>query len=120
MKLILNWILSALVLIIATNVVTGFSIASFGTALIAAAILGLINVLIRPVILLLTLPINIVTLGLFTFIVNGLMLWIVANIVKGVTITSFSAALWAGIVIWLLNWFISWILNPGNQATTEN
>jgi putative membrane protein len=119
MKLILNWILSALVLIITARFVEGFTIASFGTALIAAALLGLVNILIRPLVLLLTLPINILTLGLFTLIVNGLMLWIVASIVKGVTLSGFGPAILAAIVLWVLNLLIGWIIN-GQERTSAS
>lgn len=102
MYIILRWVINALALLLVTNIVSGFNIDGFYPALIAALLLGFVNAIIRPILLLLTLPINILTLGLFTFVVNALMLWFVATIVKGFDITSFSTAIFAAIILWLI------------------
>jgi len=108
--LLLRWFINALSLMIVAEVVPGISVHSFWSALVAALILGLVNATVRWVLILLTLPLNIVTLGLFTFVVNALMLMLVSAVVKGFDITSFAAALTAAIVLWLIslitNWFI--------------
>lgn len=79
-------------------------VAGFYAALVAAAMLGVANLLVRPILFLLTLPITILTLGFFTLVLNALMLWLVSTIVKGFDITSFSAALWAALILWLVSW----------------
>ncbi len=109
MAIVLMWIVNALALLIVASIVPGFAIDSFYSALIVALILGLVNAIIRPLVLLFTLPINILTLGLFTFVVNALMLTLVSSIVKGFTIESFSAAIWAAIVLWIVSFITNLI-----------
>ncbi|MBI4599142.1 phage holin family protein [Candidatus Uhrbacteria bacterium] len=110
MTLILRWVLNALALLIAANLIPGFEVASFYAALIAALVLGFMNALVRPLILLLTLPVTVLTLGLFVFVVNALMLWLVSTIVKGVTLDGFGAALLTSLFLWafgmVTNWFV--------------
>lgn len=83
---------------------------SFYSALIAALILGLINALIRPVVLLLTLPVNILTLGLFTFIVNALMFWLASTVVKGFYVVGFWPAFWGALIMTLAGWTVGSLL----------
>ncbi|MBI4032631.1 phage holin family protein [Candidatus Berkelbacteria bacterium] len=104
MILILRWVLSALSLLLVAYLVPGVEVAGFYAALVAAAMLGVANLLVRPILFLLTLPITILTLGFFTLVLNALMLWLVSTIVKGFDITSFSAALWAALILWLVSW----------------
>jgi putative membrane protein len=80
---------------------------SFTTALTAALVLGLVNTLIRPILLVLTLPITFLTLGLFIFVINGLMFWVVADIVPGFQVTSFSAAIVAAFVYSVISWLLT-------------
>jgi len=101
--LLIRWIINALALLLVANVVPGFHVSSFAGALIAALILGLVNAFIRPIVLVLTLPINILSLGFFTLIINALMLWIVGGIAKGLTIDTFAAAIWGALVLWLIS-----------------
>ena len=101
--IILRWLLNTVTLLFVAQLVPGFVVETFWSALIAALVLGLVNAVIRPVLLILTLPINFLTLGLFTFVINALMLLLVSHIVKGFTITSFAAALVGGIVLWLVS-----------------
>ena len=101
--LLLAWIINALSLFLVTLILPGFHIANFYVAMIAALILGLVNIVIRPIILLLTLPINLITLGIFTFVINALMLLLVSTIVKGFTIDNFTTAFWAAILLWLMS-----------------
>ena len=111
-----NWILSALALIIAAKYIPGFHVDTFTTALIVAALLGIINTLIKPFILILTLPINIMTLGLFTFVINALLLLAVARYVPGFTITGFIPALVGAIILWLINILIHIVIFPVKAA----
>lgn len=101
--MLLRWFINALALILVSYVLPGFHVNSLYSALIVALILGLINVTIRPVLLLLTLPINIMTLGLFTFVINGFSIWLVSTIVKGFTIDSFAVAVWGALILWAVS-----------------
>lgn len=103
--IILRWFINALALILITYVVPGFSVGSFWTALIAALFLGIVNAVVRPILLILTLPINILTLGLFTLVINALMFWFVASFVKGFDILGFWPAFWAALFYWIITWF---------------
>lgn len=104
MHILLRWLISALSLMFVAYLVPSVQVDSFYAALIAALVLGLVNALVRPIFILLTLPINLLTLGLFTLVINGFMLWLVSTAVKGFTITSFVGALWAAIILWLVGW----------------
>lgn len=110
MKLILRWLINALALLLVTEILTGFQVDSFYHALIAALVLGLINAIIRPVLLVLTLPVNLLTLGLFTFVVNALMILLMGTIVKGVDIASFWTALAAAIILWAVSVITNYLL----------
>ncbi len=92
-SVILHWVLTALILMLVTYVVPGLHIDGFGTALLAAFVMGLVNVFLKPILSLLTLPLNIVTLGLFSFIINALLFALVAAVVPGFVVTNFLAAL---------------------------
>lgn len=103
----LRWLLNALVLILVAYLVPGVHVAGFWTAVWVALLLGLLNAVVRPVLVLLTLPINILTLGLFTFIINAGLLLFVSNVTKGFTIDSFGAAVVAAILLWAFGWITS-------------
>ncbi len=107
MRLLLIWLVNTLTLFVLPHLLDTVQVDSFTTALTAALVLGLVNTLIRPIILLLTLPITFVTLGLFIFVINGLMFWAVADIVPGFQVTSFSAAIVAALVYSLVSWVLS-------------
>ncbi|MEI6498841.1 MAG: phage holin family protein [bacterium] len=107
--LLLRWLLNTLILLIVANIVPGVGFASFWAALIASVVIGLLNALVRPIIIILTLPINILTLGLFTFVINAVVFLIASSIVKGFEISSFGAALSAAIVYWLLTMLVGLI-----------
>lgn len=111
MKLIINTLITAVALLIAAQFVPGFTITQFSTAVIAAIVLGLVNAIIRPIMLLLTLPVNIVTLGLFTLIVNALMFLLAASIVSGFAITGLIPALIGSIVVSLVSSLLGSLFN---------
>ena len=96
---LLHWAVSALALMLTAYFVRGFKIASFGSALIAAVVIGLANVLIWPVLIFLTLPLNILTLGLFTFVVNGAVLKLCAAVMPGFKIDSWFSAILGSIIL---------------------
>jgi putative membrane protein len=92
-KLIVRWLLLAAALLLVAYLYNGVSIASFGSAMIAALVLGLLNTVVRPLLVLLTLPVTLVTLGLFLFVINALMFWAAASVLTGFNVTGFGAAL---------------------------
>jgi putative membrane protein len=110
MYLILRWIVSALAVMATAYIVPGVHITNFWTALIAALIIGLVNALVRPILLLLTLPINVLTLGLFTLVVNALMFWLASSIVKGFDVANFTAAFLGALVFWLVSWLANGLI----------
>ena len=93
MKLIVRWLLLAAALLLVAQLYPGVSVASFGAALVAALVLGLFNTLVRPLLVLLTLPVTVLTLGLFLFVINALMFWAAAGVLGGFHVTGFGAAL---------------------------
>jgi len=108
MKLLLRWLINALTLLACTQIIAGFHVSTFYSALVAALILGLLNAIIRPILIVLTLPVTIVTLGLFTFVINGLLVWFMATFVKGVSVSGFMPALMVGILMWAVSTLTSW------------
>ena len=89
MTLLLVWILNAVALLVVAYILPGIQVASFMSALGAAVVLGLLNMLVKPVLQLLTLPLTIVTLGLFLLVVNALVFWLAGSILKGFQVTGF-------------------------------
>ena len=97
-RLFLQWFLSAGALLLVANLFSGVQVHSLSSALWAALILGLLNAVLRPVLVVLTLPVTIVTLGLFLFVVNALMFWAAAGLLDGFHVRGFWAALWGAIL----------------------
>ncbi|MEK7614818.1 MAG: phage holin family protein [Patescibacteria group bacterium] len=116
MQILLRWVLNALALVLVAYLVPGFLIASFYSALIAALVLGLVNALIRPLLFLLTLPVTIVTLGLFTFVINALMILLASTIVKGFVVSGFVPALLAAIILWAVSLATNWLINQTQDS----
>lgn len=106
MKLLIVWVLNALALLAVAYLMPSIHVAGLGGALIAAAIIGLVNIFIKPILVLLTLPVTIVTLGLFILVINGLLFFLVGHLLQGFEVGS----LWAGIVGALMYSIISWAL----------
>jgi len=109
--LLIRWLVLTAAILAASYMLQGISVTSFWSALAAAAILGVLNVILRPIILILTLPVNILTLGLFTFVINAVLLMMVSGLIPGFDVRGFWPALWGSIIIsvvsWLLTVFIS-------------
>jgi putative membrane protein len=100
--LIANWFLSALSLFIVSRIVPGIFVENFGSALIAVVVIGLVNALIKPILLLLTLPLTIMTLGLFALVINALMLMLAGSVLPGFRVEGFVAALIGSILLSLI------------------
>lgn len=107
MYLFLRWFISAATLLLVAYLVPGFHVAGWYAAFVAALVLGLVNALIRPILLILTLPVNILTLGLFTLVINAFMLYIVSSVVKGFEVSGFAPAFLGAIVLWLIGWMVN-------------
>jgi len=93
MRLLSKWLLSALALLAVAHLYSGVTVSSYGSALLAAAVLATLNTLVRPLLVLLTLPVTVLTLGLFLFVINALMFWAAASLLAGLEVRSFGAAL---------------------------
>jgi putative membrane protein len=93
MKIFARWLLLAAALLLVAHIYPGVVVTSFGTALIAALVLGLLNALLRPILVLLTLPVTVLTLGLFLFVINALMFYFAAQLLDGLNVNGFVAAL---------------------------
>lgn len=111
MHLFLKWILFALAIVFTAWIVPGISIANFVSALLAVVIIALINIFIRPLILFVTLPINFLTLGIFTFVINALMLWLAGYITPGLSVNGFWSALLGSLVLSLIGVAINYVDN---------
>lgn len=107
MFIILKWLGSALAVMIASYVLPGVKLDSFWSALWVALFLGLVNIFIKPLLILLTLPINILTLGLFTFVINALLILLASSVIKGFSVSGFWVALLFSIVLAIFNYFFS-------------
>src|SRR5215831_5917547 len=97
--MLMHWIVLTIALLIVSHLYSGFQISNLPAAIVAAAVLGILNALVRPVLQFFSLPITLLTLGLFYFVINGLMLYWTAALVKGVAVRSFWAAILASILI---------------------
>src|SRR5580765_9108683 len=109
MRLLLVWLINAVALLALQYVFPWVKVDSFGTALIAALALGLINTLIRPLLILLPLPVTVVTLGLFIFVINGLLFWWVGSFVDGFHVSGFWSAMFGAIVYSIISWVLATI-----------
>ena len=107
MNILITWLVSALVILVAAYLLPGIHVASFLTALVLALVLGILNAILKPILLILTLPINVLTLGLFTIVINALLIMLAATIVPGFTVANFGWAVLFSILISLFNIFLT-------------
>jgi putative membrane protein len=98
MRLIIRWLLLAAALLLVTHLYRGVTVSSFGDAMLAALVIGLFNTLVRPLLVLLTLPVTLLTLGMFLFVINALMFWWAASVLDGFSVTGFGAALLGSLI----------------------
>ena len=107
MRILLVWLINSLALIAVAYLMPSITVSSFMAALVAALILGLINAVIRPVLILLTLPVTVLTLGLFILVINGLLFWFVGSFIEGFVVQGF----WSGFIGSILFSIVSWLLS---------
>jgi putative membrane protein len=106
-KLLLVWLINAVALLAVAYLVPSISVDGFTTALVAALVLGLMNTLVRPVLVLLTLPVTLLTLGLFILVINGLLFWMVGSFIEGFVVGGFWAGVLGAVVYSLISWAMS-------------
>ena len=107
MKIIVNLVLSAVAVFVTARILPGVTLDGFVAALVVAVVLGAVNAVLRPILIILTLPINILTLGLFTFVIIGGMVQLVSRLVPGFQVANFAWALVFALVLWIINAFLS-------------
>ena len=110
MRLLLVWLINAIALFVLPYILSSIQVRSFGSALLAAAVLALVNTLIRPILVILTLPVTVLTLGLFIFIINALLFLFVGNLLSGFKVDSFGAALLGSILYSVISWLLASLL----------
>jgi putative membrane protein len=116
LKILLVWLINALALLTVAYLMPSIHVDTFGTALVAAVVLGLVNAVIRPILVLLTLPATIVTLGLFIFVINGLLFWLVGSYLRGFAVDGFWSGFFGAIVYSIVSWALSSVLLPGRRV----
>lgn len=107
MKLLSKWLLSAVALLAIAQIYSGVHISNFGSAMVAALVVGLFNTFLRPLLVVLTFPVTVLSLGLFLFVINALMFWSAASVLDGFEVDSFGAALWGSLLYTLLGMVIN-------------
>ena len=117
MRFILHWLITAVALGAAAYLIPGIYVASGPTLIIAALVLGLVNATVRPLLVLLTLPLTVLTLGLFYLIVNGIAFGIAAALVPGFRVASAGSAIGGALIVSLVSWLAGWLLrSAANEA----
>jgi len=111
-RFLVRWLATALAIGVVAHIVPGIQVDSAWAAIVAALLLGLVNAVLRPILILLTLPITIVTFGLFALVINGAMLALVAALVEGVRVNGFGSAIVGALLISLVGGLLSWALRP--------
>jgi putative membrane protein len=111
-RLLIGWILNAIALLAVAYLMPSIQVASVGSALVAALVLGLVNTLVRPILVILTLPATLLTLGLFLFVINGLLFWAVGNFLDGFSVGGFWSGVLGAILYSLISWLLSSLLKP--------
>ncbi len=110
MNLLLRWVINAGTLLLLAYYLPGMEVSGWYAALITALVLGLVNAVLKPILLILTLPVNILTLGLFTLVINALLFWFVASFIKGFDVDGFAPAFWGALILSVVSWFVSGLL----------
>ncbi|NQV12609.1 phage holin family protein [Candidatus Uhrbacteria bacterium] len=110
MKILFRWAINSAALVGIAYIVPGFDVDSIWIAILAALVLGLVNALVRPILVVLTLPITVLTLGLFLIVINALMLWLAASIIPGFDIASFYVAMFGALILWVVSMATNWLI----------
>jgi putative membrane protein len=115
MRILLVWLINTVALIAVAYLMPSITVTSFGSALIAALVLGLVNAIIRPLLIVLTLPVTVVTLGLFIFVINGLLFWLVGSFVQGFVVQGFWAGFFGAILFSVVSWLLAALVLKGGK-----
>lgn len=107
MKLILHWIILSVAVFVATKIISGITVDPLWVALVVGACLTLFNMFIKPIINILTLPINMVTLGLFSLVINGAIFWYLGTLIRGFSVATFTDAFLGALLVSVLNWVLN-------------
>lgn len=116
MRLLLNWLLNAVALLLVAQLVPGVALRGVGAALLAALLLGLVNTIVRPILVLLTLPVTILTLGLFLLVINGLLFWAVSSLMNGFEVRGFWSGVFGALAYSILTWLMSLLVLRSAQT----
>jgi len=114
MGLLLVWVINAISLLAVAYLIPGIYIASFGSALLAALVLGLLNTLMRPLLIILTLPVTVLTLGLFIFVLNALLFWMAGSLLSGFSVSGFWPAFFGALAYSFISWLLASLVTPSN------
>lgn len=114
--LLIRWIILTGAIAVTPYVVKGIHVRSFLTALLAAAVLGILNAFLRPLLIILTLPVNVLTLGLFTFLINGLLLKMASGVIPGFDVQGFWAAVFGAFIISVVSWALNTMIGGGGRV----
>jgi putative membrane protein len=109
MGFLIRLVVNAVALICVAYVVPGIHVSGLGGALIAALILGIVNAILRPILMVLSLPLEVITLGLFTLVINALLFWLVGALHVGLTVDGFWPAFWGALVMSIISWILSFL-----------
>lgn len=112
---LLHWFITAIALAVAARIVPGIHVASLSILIIAGLVLGGVNAIVRPILLVLTLPITVLTLGLFYFVLNGAAFALAAALVPGFTAASFGSAIGGALIVGVVSWGLGWLLQPSRE-----
>ncbi|MFH1368646.1 MAG: phage holin family protein [Elusimicrobiota bacterium] len=119
-KFFAKWVLSAVALLLVVNMTSKAGADGWSALLVAALILGLLNAFLKPLIVIVTLPINIMSLGIFTLAINGFMFWVVSKIVQGFYVTSFWGAMWAALLFSVISFLLNLMIGGLKRETRKN
>lgn len=119
-RFLIHWFTTAVALATAVYIVPGVRVDSPMALLVAALVLGFLNAIVRPILVILTLPITILTLGLFYLVLNGLLFGLASELVPGFVVSSFGAAIMGALVVGLISWFIGWFTGEPRRGSGES
>jgi|tagenome__1003787_1003787.scaffolds.fasta_scaffold20753879_2 putative membrane protein len=118
-RLLVHWVLSALSLLLVANFVKGFKLSGFGSALMAALVIGLVNGTLGLFLKIATFPLSLITLGLFLLVINALMIKFASIFVPGFKVEGFAAAFWGALALSILNLLVRWVLSSSSSSGAE-
>lgn len=117
---LIKWVINTVALVMVVKIIPGINVDRWQTAVFAALVLGLINTFLRPLVILFTLPLNILSLGLFTLVINGFLFYLVSKLVKGFTINSFWNAFWGALFFSIISFFLNLFFNPEGKISMHS